>query len=464
MRTRTGATRALPGRGAALKPSRPFSEPAPPRHDSAMADMDAQIEQARLYGHRLPDAAPGHSPAVVQCFWPLDSLARLIGIGGEDEPETTVTPLKASYVAKQGETHKPIKLKDKDEVYSKTLIGGSEPEKAKEKEKEETPPVETAPVETPVVTPPQEERGVFPRVDMGAHGQRPGSYTHPEPLGPSFGPPGSIPNPFKPKVNWMDFSVGGVDREKQAKTLIKSGEADKAQGRSYKASLLRGTYSREKVGGGGKDRMYKVSSGESLSGQLLHGKGKLERDLIPGLVKGHIKGETALGGVEGGYDGGAKVDAEKDMSAGVGLRANLGAYAAKGSIGGGLDFRIPYTNVNLSLGAKGEAAYGLGVGGEASFKASRKKGVRAALGAKLVSGLGFGGGLSFGIGKADPEKGWLGGDMKSDDDYLNALPAKGTANRWKDVPDDVKARLQARLRAEELQQKRNKRKNKKKRK
>src|SRR5690349_10543356 len=87
MRARIGSTKAFPERkatkvSAALRPSRPFSEPTPPQPDLAGPGLDEQIERARLYGHRLPDALQNASPGVIQGFWPLNSLAKLLGIGG----------------------------------------------------------------------------------------------------------------------------------------------------------------------------------------------------------------------------------------------------------------------------------------------------------------------------------------------------------------------------------------------
>jgi hypothetical protein len=406
------------------------AEPALEREADALGARAVQGTASASGGPAPMSATPqpsAGSPATapVQGFWPLEYMLDLMGSKKTEPAEPSFAPISVSPTAKYGETHKPLKVKEKDELASRWLIGNEPPGSEKSAKKTKPTPEETAPT--------QNQTAPIPDLN-GPFGMKPGSYTAPAiPMNQPQGESPSLLSHFKTKTKWLDWSLGGGEKEQALR---------KMKGDGYSASLLRSTYDRELVGGGGKDKMYSVTGGESASAQFVHGKGKHEREVIPSFLKAQAKGEGQLGGVEGGYGYYAKGDMEEGHLS-AGLRGSAGAYAAKGSLGGSLSMRIPFTNIALSLGGKAEAAYGAGLAGEAALKAN-KSGVKASLAGKFASGLGLGGGVSLGIGKYDPDQFWLGG--KSDEAYLKDLPKSGTADRWKGVPPEVKQRLRKQLR------------------
>ena len=382
-----------------------------------------------------------------QAVWIPEFLSNMLGLSEKEKEKSSITPMKASAKVKGGDTLKPPKIKEKDEIASTTLISGTETGKEKKPEKKvekEEPKV----LNSNVVDP-------HNKVDMGPMGMKPGKYTHPYP------PPDMTPKegggiPISTSVKWGDVSIGSDKKEGEIKKLAEQTNQEKKAGDTYKLSLLKGTYTRDKLSGSGKDKSYKLGPSLGASGQVLHGKKKKERELVKDWVKGSVKGDVSLGSVEGNLDAGVKLDAEKKKQAKVGFSGNVGAYAAKGSAGGDIGFRIPMTNAMVSVGGKGEVAYGYGAGGEASLQASKEQGLKASLGAKLIAGFGGALGFNMGVSKYDPKKPWWG--EKPDEEYLKNLPKKGTPNRWKGIPDDVKARYRAKMKKEERAKRRKKRK------
>jgi hypothetical protein len=339
-------------------------------HRAAAPSSTATIERASTLGHRFPSTpASTRASAPIQRWpdWltkPLSGVAGYLGLNSEkpNEDPTDVRPGRYRYREESGKIHKPLKTKDRDKLLGAPLIEGSGQ------------------------TGPQEDTGPSPH-----------------------------------KLNWMDFSKSGVKDEQFVQGPQGKPDVGPKSKLDYDVKALHRTYERSPLVGYGIDQSYTAGPRENLSASLVNANVKGEHELVKDTLKASGKGSAQLGSVEAGLEAGGRGTLDwgnSRVDARVG--GTLGAYA--GQVGGDLTggFKIPWTNVMISGGVTGKAAAGLGVAGEASLSANRDEGLRAGLYGSLVSGLGFGAGLTFGVGKYDSKKDWWGNPVKqkSEEDEL----------------------------------------------